>query len=97
MSRNRPVPSIARGPQQFSQRTPQPMASPMEMPQIPQSPAISEDLAQEIYCRLVAMVTTQELSDADDRGVDFRELLSRAARISKLASKVYFEEGNHHG
>ena len=103
MSRNRPVPSIARGPQQFSQRTQQPIASPMTPPPIPATAPISEDseddLAQEIYCRLAMQVIGDARPDLADHNSseNFREHLAAAAKIAKLTAKVYFEEGSNRG
>ena len=106
MSRSRPVPGIARGPQQFSQRIPQPIASPMTPPPIPITAPIApisedseDDLAQEIYCRLAMQVIGDARPDLADHNSseNFREHLAAAAKIAKLTAKVYFEEGSNRG
>lgn len=88
----RPVPGIARGPQQFSRDTLSAIQSPLMMPgqqQPQQSPeaAIAEtmqELALEIYARLAtAHIEHNQATD--------RETLQGLAQSAQLAAKSYFE------
>ena len=104
MQRPRNVPQIGRGPQQFAKSSLPPIASPMQMtsaPQIPiqvmQPPVNSEpldadDLAMEIYARLVVLHLGKEIQPPDPI------LLKQLAQTARTSAQIYFQldsEDNH--
>lgn len=88
---HRPVPGIAKGPGQFSPAARPPVPHPMMQSQPPQPPQSAEaaiadnlqDLAMEIYCRVVAQYIAAERVD--------REAFQTLALHSRSAAKAYFE------
>jgi len=90
---HRPVPGIAKGPSQFSPAALPPVPHPMAMqsqpsPQPPQSAEAAiadnlQDLAMEIYCRVVAQYIAADRVD--------REAFQTLALHSRSAAKAYFE------
>jgi len=85
MDRHRPVPGIARGPQQFTPGAAVPIQSPMMGPIQEQDPIAEhlQDLALEIYCRVVSQHIAAGRVD--------REAMQTLALHSQTAAKAYFE------
>ena len=89
MPDHRPVPQIGRGPQQFARVTHNPMTSPVVLGQAQQPPPDApiaeqlQDLAMEIYCRVVSSHISAGRVDA----VEFRYL----AKHAQTAAKAYFQ------
>lgn len=108
MQKPRNVPQIGRGPQQFAKSSLPPIASPVQMPmgmtsapqipiQVMQPPVNSEpldadDLAMEIYARLVVLHLGKEIQPPDPI------LLKQLAQTARTSAQIYFQldsEDNH--
>jgi len=94
MHQPRPVPGIARGPQQFSQTVGSPVPHPMAMqsqsppPQTVSDEEAFQDLAMEIYTRLVSKhICADSFPKANADPELFREL----AKASQAAAMAYFK------
>lgn len=110
MQRPRNVPQIGRGPQQFAKSSLPPIASPMQMGQMgqfPQQPipvhqVVSEssdadDLAMEIYARLVVSHLGKAIQVQPPDPI----LLKQLAQTARTSAQIYFQldsvssEDNH--
>lgn len=87
MQAPRPVPPIARGPQQFATSAPAPMPVMIggQQPMTAAEDDPEEDLAMEIYCRIIATELTTGITTDDMR---------RYAKRAKQAAAIYFEQEN---
>ena len=94
MNRQRPIPGISRGPQQFAPDTRGPIQSPLSMGQpapmqqpyffqAPE-PSIADELAMEIYARLAFEHIQGNLATDS-------ETLQELAKASRAAAQAYFE------
>lgn len=100
MQRPRNVPQIGRGPQQFAKSSLPPIQSPMQMGQagqfqsipVQQIPVDAEDLAMEIYARLVVGHLGRSIQPPDPM------LLRQLAQTARTSAQIYFQldsEDNH--
>lgn len=92
MSQHRKVPGISQGPKEFTPSSFVPMQSPIGQP----PPAVSEsmqDLAMEIYARLVVAHLTDDRYDPAANPAVLKQL----AQDAQVAAMAYFQAGFPNG
>lgn len=100
----RPVPGLARGPSSFTPKASMPIAMPVGMtsapsqpmqvmqPPVNSEPLDADDLAMEIYARLVVLHLGKEIQPPDPI------LLKQLAQTARTSAQIYFQldsEDNH--